>query len=176
MGKDIQSEEEKQSSVVRKGKTPAFTAYEKELLLDLVDSFKDDVECKTDPMTVIKKQKAWKKITDQFNSDATTTKRTTKQLTKSWDNRKTTAKKKITAKKNSTRRTGGGPSSQTLSPDIERVCAMIPEQLHSLKNQYDCDEVLEIELQPPFNINDKSPHSVDKEGADQEANPTLRIG
>ncbi|CAL8111305.1 unnamed protein product [Orchesella dallaii] len=88
---------------------------------------------------------------DDFNSDSSTTKRTQVQLKKAWDNRKQIAKKASQAKKKSIRRTGGGPADKPLPPELERVCAMIPEQMDSLKNPYDCDEiVIELGNQQPI--------------------------
>ncbi|CAL8103600.1 unnamed protein product [Orchesella dallaii] len=136
-----------------RGKTPAFTAYEKALLEELVDDDKDNIEnTKTDYGSIHRKQKAWSNLEANFNADPKTVKRTQEQLKKAWDNRKQKAKKAKAAHNKSIRRTGGGPPDTPLPPDVERICKMIPNQLNSLRNPFDCDGEFELDSSEPFVI------------------------
>lgn len=139
-------------------KTPPITAYEKSLLLQLIEERKSAIENrKTDFVTHTRKTAAWNEVVTLFNSDGQTVKRTLPQLRKIWDNRKQNAKKTVTNYKKAVRKTGGGSGPQNLPPEVERISAMIPEQLHSLKNPFDSDGALEMHFteNPPVVV-DKS--------------------
>lgn len=69
---------------------------EKEILLDLVEVYKDIIENKkTDSVTIEKKRRIWADITVKFNEKATTGVRTDEQLKSLYDNLKRKVRKDL---------------------------------------------------------------------------------
>lgn len=69
---------------------------EKEILLDLVEIYKDIIENKrTDSVTIEKKRRIWAEITVKFNEKATTGLRTDEQLKSLYDNLKRKVRKDL---------------------------------------------------------------------------------
>ncbi|OXA36978.1 Myb/SANT-like DNA-binding domain-containing protein 3 [Folsomia candida] len=70
-----------------------FTEFEKSLLLELISSKRNVLECKkSNPESVVKKQKAWTEVETEFNSSGNVVKRSCQQLKRAWENFKTQAK------------------------------------------------------------------------------------
>ena len=108
---------------------------EQELLIELVEKFKKELESKRNDTRSIEKKKLWIEIADTFSSTPGTEKRDSKQLKKSWENLKMKAKKTVAHEKKEKMRTGGGSFVSQLDATTERIEAMIPEQMHPLRNQ-----------------------------------------
>lgn len=65
----------------RPSKSPNFTAIEKSVLLELIESRKDVIENKqNDGKMILKKNSEWEKITDEFNASNRVNQRKCKQL------------------------------------------------------------------------------------------------
>lgn len=80
----------------RKAKAPPLSVFEKTLLLEYVQEKKSIIESKaSDPKTIVKKQKAWDKIAEEFSANPDVIKRTGPQLKKAWENAKTRAKNEV---------------------------------------------------------------------------------
>lgn len=78
------------------GKAPPFTTYEKSFLLELVQEKKATIESKaSDPKAILKKQKAWEKIAEEFCCNENVNKRSVLQLKRAWENAKTRAKNEV---------------------------------------------------------------------------------
>ena len=98
-----------------------FTDTEKNLLLNLVDKYKNSIECKrTYSKTLKQKREARADLCEEFNSTSTYTKREVKNLQSFWKNLKTRAKSNCAYMRRERLKTGGGPSPQ-LQKDTERV-------------------------------------------------------
>ena len=98
-----------------------FTDTEKNLLLNLIDKYKNSVECKrTDSKTLKQKSEAWANLCEEFNSTSTYNKREVKKLQSFWKNLKTRAKSNCAYMRREQLETGGGPAPQ-LQEDTERV-------------------------------------------------------
>lgn len=81
---------------VHKGRASFLTAYEKSLLLDLVNEHKSVIECKKqDSMMNVRKQKAWKEIAANFNTDLHCTFRDEQQLRRGYENLKRRSKSEV---------------------------------------------------------------------------------
>ena len=57
--------------------------------------------------------------------------------------------------KKEVRKTGGGRCPKPLSDATERVSSIVPAQLISLENDFDCDEAADTEKSTVFNTNDE---------------------
>lgn len=113
---------------------------EQEVLIELVEKFKKDIESKrNDTRSIETKKKLWIEISNTFSSAPGTEKRDSKQLKKSWENLKMKAKKTVAHQKKERVRTGGGSFVPELDATTERIESMIPEQMHPLRNQFDDD-------------------------------------
>lgn len=63
-----------------------FSENERMLLVNIIEDYKDIIECKkTDGVSIRKKQETWEKISNIYNSHDVC-KRDTKQLRKLWEN------------------------------------------------------------------------------------------
>ena len=98
-----------------------FSETEKNLLLNLVDKYKNSIECKrTDSKTLKQKSEAWVNLCEEFNFTSTYTKREVKNLQSFGKNLKTRAKSDSGYMRREQLKTGGGPAPQ-LQEDTERV-------------------------------------------------------
>lgn len=76
----------------------SYVEFERRILVNLVEKYRDIVECKkTDSSTVFKKQQTWIRITNEYNKHFNVRKRQNKQLKRLWENTKAKAKKNITS-------------------------------------------------------------------------------
>ncbi|OXA58695.1 myb/SANT-like DNA-binding domain-containing protein 3 [Folsomia candida] len=142
-----------------KKKSPSFTESEKVLLLELVSSKRNILECKrSDPLTIINKQAAWTDLEGSFNLSSDVIKRTAAQLKRAWENLKSRAKTEKAKAVRSAKKTGGGMAEHVLSKQSELICAIVPSQMTSLQNDFDSDSI-EIESDKPADRREKFPDS-----------------
>lgn len=124
-------------------KAPNFTELEKEVLTDVLntDGRKDVVEDKHNNGKMIAvKERVWDAVTTCFNATHGVNIRTKKQLKDAWKNMKARTKSKKAEINRDVRATGGGSATLPgLDGISEKVLAMIPEQILSLRNPYDDD-------------------------------------
>ncbi|XP_069700797.1 myb/SANT-like DNA-binding domain-containing protein 3 [Periplaneta americana] len=93
-----------------KKKMSPLTAYEKEVLLELTQQYKNVIENKkTDAVGIKEKNKAWEELCQKFCAAGKTTKRSASQLKKSWENLKYKARKDNCEIVKQRLLTGGGP-------------------------------------------------------------------
>ena len=96
-----------------------FTDTEKNLLLNLVDKYKNSIECKkTVSKTLKQKSEAWASLCEKFNFASTYTKRKVKNLPSFWKNLKTRAKSDCAYMRRERLKIGGEPAPQ-LQEDTE---------------------------------------------------------
>ena len=101
-----------------------FTNRDKEVLVSLIEEFKEVVENKkTDAVLLKKKETTWDKITEQFNS-ASGAKRQKKQLKNCWHNMKNRSKKKYGELRRHQFRTGGDAPIKDAEPLLEKTHSM----------------------------------------------------
>ncbi|KAF5276401.1 hypothetical protein FQR65_LT16349 [Abscondita terminalis] len=87
-----------------------YTSDEKNLLVTLVDKYKDKVENKkTNGISNKEKEAIWASIADEFNSKALNVYRDSNALRKQWANYKQDARKAAAKQRHSLYKTGGGP-------------------------------------------------------------------
>lgn len=90
-------------------RTKNFSAEDVELLLNTVESRASVIENKkTDNVTTVEKDRAWKEVETQFNSTTTGPSRTLKVLKTKYFNLKSDLKKRTSAEKRARYGTGGG--------------------------------------------------------------------
>ena len=116
-----------------------YSDVEREMLADLMDSYKDVIEDKRhDVRNIKRKSEAWDKLTDTFNTDARVTKRTSKQLKHLWAHMKGNAKKEGSRYRRQLFYTGGGPPPEPA--DIsQKIMDMLPQQFQSVPGVQDDD-------------------------------------
>ena len=117
-----------------------FNAQEKGDFIEIFRPYVDLIECrKTDAKLTKKKEHAWHEISHKYNARFNGSHRTTEQLKNLWKNLKAKAKQDVIKQKKETKKTGGG-----VAPSMDAVSAviveMLPQQMHSLQNPFDCDE------------------------------------
>lgn len=97
----------------KRSRSANFTAEEKIICLNIINKYKNIVECKkTDATTWREKECAWKKIESEFNSQSPAgICRTVDNLKKYFENQKKATRKVVANEKRSFFRTGGGSSS-----------------------------------------------------------------
>jgi len=129
-------------------KQPPFCAYEKAKLLELINDYKDVLECKrTDFGSLNRKQKAWEDLTKHYCSQPGVTKRTSKQLKTWWHNSKKRAKKQMAIHKKSLHKIGGKSEPGDPNYETESILAII---LSQIKQDVENDTTIN-ELHAPIN-------------------------
>lgn len=129
-----------------------FTGLEKETLYELVESYKNIIESKkNDGRMIEKKERAWEEIGGKYNARHGVSERSIKQLKGCWQNMKKKAKTEASGEKKEKRKTGGGPSTSGISDISQKVIEMLPQQIHSLTNEFDDDahyhgDVVEVNI------------------------------
>ncbi|KAJ4444953.1 hypothetical protein ANN_06752 [Periplaneta americana] len=114
-----------------------FSSFEKELLIELVNKYKEIIECKkTDGLKIKEKDETWDKLRDEYNSNGSVTSRTTKQLRQFYVNLKRSAKKARSDERVERYKTGGG---QCTTKVDESVLSLIEDQIEPNSNPFDCD-------------------------------------
>ncbi|XP_046400247.1 uncharacterized protein LOC124166661 [Ischnura elegans] len=125
------------------------TVQEKNLMLSLIAERKAVLNCKkVDAVSVSSKTKAWKEVEIEFNRHEGVTKRSWKQIKRSWENMKAKRKRDLAAANRQRMGTGGGPylpiklnMSEELELELE-----IPVLEHTLPKTADNDRVPEVEV------------------------------
>ncbi|KAJ4432479.1 hypothetical protein ANN_21098 [Periplaneta americana] len=108
-----------------------------ELLIELVNKYKEIIECKkTDGLKIKEKDETWDKLRDEYNSNGSVTSRTTKQLRQFYVNLKRSAKKARSDERVERYKTGGG---QCTTKVDESVLSLIEDQIEPNSNPFDCD-------------------------------------
>lgn len=110
------------------------------LLLDLVDKYKNVLECKkTDHMSLKDKEKIWVVIEEEFNKISRIFNRDAKTLKKKYENLKKISKKWFADEKKYVCGTGRGPSKKTEITDTDIKVKNILGDLPVLGNQSQFD-------------------------------------
>ncbi|XP_049519275.1 uncharacterized protein LOC125943797 [Dermacentor silvarum] len=118
-----------------------FSEEERSVLINLVSKYQTIVENKrTDGVSLDKKKKTWKEITDEYNCRPDVRFRTEAQLRKCWDNLKEKWRKGNADDMKEVFTTGGGcaPASQ-LTDELERVGAVASHMSTRVENPFDSD-------------------------------------
>lgn len=117
-----------------------FVASEKTLLLDLLVNYPVITSKKTDAGSLKEKQLKWEQLTTEFNANSQMSRRTVKNLKDLWKNLKNRAKSVNAERVREQRKTGGGPPrTDQQDPLVDIVTAIVPNEIKSLENSYDCD-------------------------------------
>lgn len=132
----------------KNSKSPNFTALEKTVLLELIDSRKDVIENKqNDGKMVLKKNSEWEKITTEFNASHGVHQRTCIQLKSLWKNMKSRTKTAVARDRREKAKTGGGPQADTELDSLHTaISTMLPQQINSIGNEFDDDAALHGDL------------------------------
>lgn len=123
-------------------RAPNFSKNEEQLLIGLVEKYKNIIECKkSNVLTWKDKEKAWLKIEMEFNSKNNgNTFRNAKHLKEKFNNLKKETKRKFALEKINTCKTGGGPFTPVKLTDTNlAIKDILGEQVSRLQNSYDCD-------------------------------------
>ena len=122
-----------------------YTSDEKQLLVSLVDNYKDVIENKkTDKVSVRERDDSWNSVSSAFNLAFPTRRRSSEQLKQCWRNMKGSTKRLAAQVRRNHFATGGGPSSTEPinSNSIDsRVLAIVPGQINPLPYENDSDAV-----------------------------------
>ena len=125
---------------VKRGKN--FTSFEKTLVVDIVERQQHIIEGRGNSSSIVeKKNNAWKKICEDYNSNDRVTKRGVDSLKLLWKNIKDKAKKEDSRYKKELIKTGGGGPIAPIEGLNERVIGIISEELKGVPNPYDEDAV-----------------------------------
>jgi len=119
-----------------------FSKYEEQLLISLVEKYKNIIESKKSNVVTWKdKEKAWLKIECEFNSkNNDNTFRSAKHLKEKYNNLKKNTKKKFAIEKMNISKTGGGSYTPILVTDVDlTIKEILGPQVSGLQNSYDCD-------------------------------------
>jgi len=123
-------------------RAPNFSKCEEQLLISLVEKYKNIIECKkSNVMTWKDKEKAWLQIENEFNSTNNSNAfRSVKHLKEKYNNLKKDTKRKFALEKINASKTGGGPFLPVNVTDVNlAIKDILGEQLSGLQNSYDCD-------------------------------------
>nr|XP_039250559.1 myb/SANT-like DNA-binding domain-containing protein 3 isoform X3 [Styela clava] len=123
-----------------------FVNSEKQLLVQIISEHPQVESKRTDKVSVVQKNLAWKQIEAKFNATGTLCRRTEKNLKDAWKNIKNKAKQDNAQRKRHLRQTGGGPGVPT-DELSEKVEALIPRQINCLANNFDDDNQIESSLE-----------------------------
>ncbi|KAF5281907.1 hypothetical protein FQR65_LT14433 [Abscondita terminalis] len=120
-----------------------FTHFEKNVLLDLISEKKTIIENKkTDGTTNEEKAKAWKHVTESYNSSAQTGCRSIKQLKELYAILKRTARKNLAADRAEHFKTGGGSMTPKTTDLDEKVAGTVRDHFTPDQNAYDSSAAL----------------------------------
>lgn len=145
-----QSQSQKKVNMQEDKRAPNFSKCEEQLLISLVEKYKNIIECKkSNALTWKDKEKAWSKIESEFNSkNSGNAFRSVKHLKEKYNNLKKETKRKFALEKSNASKTGGGPFTPIKVTDVNlAIKNILGEQVSGLQNSYDCDSL---------NINSKS--------------------
>ncbi|ESO99877.1 hypothetical protein LOTGIDRAFT_112902, partial [Lottia gigantea] len=100
-------------------------------------------------------EKAWKEIESRFCAMPDFHKRNSSQFKKCWNNLKMKAKKSVALEKREWKKTEGGVAEKS-DDASQKICSMIPEQMHNLANIFDNDAEFHNDVQD----GDSTVHSI----------------
>lgn len=123
-------------------RAPNFSKCEEQLLVSLVEKYKNIIESKkSNVLTWKDKEKAWSRIEIEFNSkNSGNAFRSVKNLKEKYNNLKKCTKRKFALEKMNVTKTGGGAFTPTAVTDVElAIKEILGEQVSGLQNSYDCD-------------------------------------
>lgn len=123
-------------------RTANFTMEEQQLLVALVEKYRNIVECKKSGVITWKQKEAgWKKIENEFNSRSSSSAfKSSKILKVKYANMKKKTKEKFAHNKQNMLKTGGGTSKMQEYTDIDlTIKSIVGAQLDGLNNNYDSD-------------------------------------
>ncbi|XP_046985889.1 myb/SANT-like DNA-binding domain-containing protein 3 [Schistocerca americana] len=124
-----------------KRRTPNFSKYEIDVLLELVGANASVLENKkTDGCSLKEKQAMWSHMEAQFNSTPGVTKRSCDRLKTCYENMKRRLRKDLAEEKVEVYKTGGGkPTQKTTIHDRAKLLEIVGSSMKPLKNAYDSD-------------------------------------
>ncbi|XP_061376733.1 uncharacterized protein LOC116770675 isoform X2 [Danaus plexippus] len=123
----------------KKSRGPNFSSKEKEILIHLIDKYKEIIgNKKTDAVTIAAKNQGWEKLTEEFNLLSSFCSRKVDQLKTCWDNlKRTTRKVKALVKRESL--LTGRPAINPPGPLQARIESLLGPSLDGLDNVLDSD-------------------------------------
>ncbi|XP_050509400.1 uncharacterized protein LOC126886483 [Diabrotica virgifera virgifera] len=129
---------------LKRSRGPNYSEREKQVLISIVYKYKDVIENKkTDGVTILQKEKTWKKIETEFNARSPgLINRSADSLKKYYDNRKKELRKEKAQEKIEVYRTGGGPCAKPpkMESSDEVLLSMVNEKTVSgILNTFDGD-------------------------------------
>ncbi|XP_049788806.1 uncharacterized protein LOC126194657 [Schistocerca nitens] len=124
-----------------KRRTPNFSKYEIDVLLELVGANASVLENKkTDGCSLKEKQAMWSHVEAQFNSTTGVTKRSCDRLKICYENMKRRLRKDLAEEKVEVYKTGGGkPTQKTTIHDRAKLLEIVGSSTKPLTNAYDSD-------------------------------------
>lgn len=123
-----------------------FTVLEKEMLMELVAANIETIEDKkNNEIANQRKENAWLKMMERFNSQHGVRKRTCKQLKALWKNMKAKAKKELAADRTS----WNGDDETEIGSQYQKGAIMLQHQINGVHNRYDN----KADHAPPHNTN-----------------------
>ncbi|XP_029672382.1 myb/SANT-like DNA-binding domain-containing protein 3 isoform X1 [Formica exsecta] len=122
-----------------------FSNKEIELLVLIIQEFKNIIECKkTDALTWRDKDATWEKVAKAFNSSSGEVFRSKKTLKAKYEDIKKSIKKKLAHNRMEQFKTGGGkPEIRPLTGIEESILSMLPSSIEGLPSIWDSDQSLE---------------------------------
>lgn len=133
-----------------KKRAPNYSHPEKELLLNIIESFKETIENKkTNGVSVHEKKEAWRKICEKFNAASPNLHyRPAESLKKYYDKLKEDLRKRCALKKKELYKTGGGPelNGKDEMGDEFLMSIINKKTVVGLNSQFDCDREPASEL------------------------------
>lgn len=132
-----------------------FSTEEEQLLLRLIDQYKNIIENKKSGVVSWKdKEATWKKVEEEFNCrNSKLTYRNVKNLKEKYANLKRNAKKKFSINRQNIIKTGGGSSEPISFTEVDlTIKEILGEQIDGLTNTYDDDATSSIYLKEELTI------------------------
>lgn len=123
-----------------------FSNKEIELLIKIIQEYKNIIECKkTDVTTWREKDAAWENVAKAFNSISGEAFRSKKTLKAKYEDIKKNIKKKLAHNRMEQFKTGGGePEIRPLTGIEENILLMLPSSIEGLPSMWDSDQPLGI--------------------------------
>ncbi|XP_018303522.1 myb/SANT-like DNA-binding domain-containing protein 4 [Mycetomoellerius zeteki] len=130
-----------------------FSNKEVEILVSIIQEFKNIIECKkTDATTWRDKDAAWENVAKAFNSSSGEVFRLKKALKAKYEDIKKNVKKKLAHNRLETFKTGGGePQIRSLTGIEENIISMLPSSIEGLPSVWDSDQ-LETSQKDAINV------------------------
>ncbi|GFN87975.1 myb sant-like DNA-binding domain-containing protein 3 protein [Plakobranchus ocellatus] len=111
-----------------------YTAYHKELHLEILKRYPIIEDKGNDNSINNKKQEAWDRVTTEYNSHENFAKRDKANLKSLWKNLKIKAKKDHARHKKEMLKTGGGGPAEPMDKMSEGITDLLPNQFAAIKN------------------------------------------